>query len=222
VESGRWLPHSGGVSGRQIATDETNILAGYAGDAEDLIPRFEALRTEDVLAPVMELLPTRAGRILDVGAGTGRDSAWFAGQGHDVVAVEPVPEFRRAGMDLHRLANLIWLDDRLPLLGTLAANEAAFDLVVAIAVWQHLRPDQQPSAMLTLARLIAPKGRLIISVRHGPGSPTRPCFHADVDRMTGWGEGAGLKLLMRREADSVQQKNRDAGVRWTWLCMERD
>jgi SAM-dependent methyltransferase len=198
-----------------------NVLAGYAGDAQDLIPRFEALRTADVLAPVMELLPTRTGRILDVGAGTGRDAAWFADQGHDVVAVEPVLELRRAGMDLHRLANLTWLDDRLPFLRTVTDKESAFDLIVLIAVWQHLRPDQQPSAMRTLAKLLAPKGRLIISVRHGPGSPTRPCFHADVDRMIGWGEGAGLKLLMRPEAESVQQKNREAGVRWTWLCMER-
>ena len=176
-----------------------------------------------MLAPVMELLPTRAGKVLDVGAGTGRDSAWFAGHGHDVVAVEPVPEFRRAGRDLHRHANMIWLDDRLPLLTLLAtAKESVFDLIVVIAVWQHLRPDQQPSAMTALAGLVAPGGRLVISVRHGPGSPTRPCFHADVDRMIGWAEAAGLKLLLRREADSLQQKNRDAGVRWTWLCLERD
>jgi SAM-dependent methyltransferase len=222
VESGRRLPQASGVSKRQIATDETGILAGYASDAEILIPQFESIRTGDVLAPVIELLPTRASKILDVGAGTGRDAAWFAGQGHDVLAVEPVPEFRRAGVDLHRLANMRWLHDCLPLLSTIDASDAAFDLIVVIAVWQHLRPDQQSPALRSLARLVAPEGRLIISVRHGPGSPTRPCFHADVDRMIGWGEAAGLKLLMRREADSVQQKNRDAGVWWTWLCMARD
>lgn len=138
-----------------------------------------------------------------------------------MLAVEPVPEFRRAGRDLHRLSNLTWLDDRLPFLGTVAAKGAAFDLVVAIGVWQHLRPDRQSPAMATLASLVAPGGRLIISVRHGPGAPTRPCFPADVDRMIGWGEGADLKLLLRREADSVQQGNRDRGVTWTWLCMER-
>ncbi|HEX8064028.1 MAG TPA: class I SAM-dependent methyltransferase [Allosphingosinicella sp.] len=199
-----------------------NILAGYAGDADDLITRFEALRTVDVLAPVMALLPTRASRILDVGAGTGRDAAWFAGHGHDVVAVEPVPELRRAGMDLHRLANLAWLDDSLPLLASVTAGGAVFDLIVAIGVWQHLRAEEQPRALTTLATLVAPEGRLIISVRHGPGAPTRPCFGANVDQMIGCAEGAGLKLLMRQEAESVQQQNRDAGVRWTWLCLERD
>jgi hypothetical protein len=124
-------------------------------------------------------------------------------------------------MELHRHSKLTWLDDRLPFLGALT-GEAAYDLIVLIGVWQHLRPDQQPPAITTLARLLAPRGRLIISVRHGPGAPTRPCFDADVDRMTGWGVAAGLKLLLRREAESVQQGNRDAGVRWTWLCMERD
>ena len=202
--------------------DRINILAGYAGDAKDLIPRFEAFRTLDVLAPVAELLPAQPSRILDIGAGTGRDAGWFADQGHRVVAVEPVRQFRRAGMDLHPHANITWLDDCLPVLGRVSAQEAPFDLVVAIATWQHLRPDQQPSAMAALAALVAPKGRLIISVRHGPGAPMRPCFPADVDAAIRWGERAKLNLLMRREADSVQQKNRDAGVRWTWLCMARE
>lgn len=198
-----------------------NILAGYASDSEDLIRRFEALRTVDVLAPVMDLLPAQTGRILDVGAGTGRDAAWFASQGHEVVAVEPVPELRRAGRNLHRPANMKWVDDRLPFLSTIAATEAAFDLILAVGVWQHLRPDRQSMAMATLATLVLPGGRLTISIRHGPGSPKRPCFPADVDGMIICGERANLKLLRRREADSVQQENRDAGVRRTWLCMER-
>jgi SAM-dependent methyltransferase len=199
----------------------TNILAGYARDAAELIPRDEALRTEDVLAWVSELLPDRPGRVLDVGAGTGRDAAWFAARRHDVVAVEPVPELRRAGKDLHRLANIAWVDDSLPVLGRIGPHKAAFDLILAIGVWQHLRPREQRLAMATLAALLAPKGRLIISIRHGPGAPTRPCYPAGVDRIVGWGESEHLGLLMRRAADSVQPQNREAGVRWTWLCMER-
>ncbi len=201
--------------------DVVDILAGYAGDADDLIPRYEALRTRDVLAPMTAVLPDRPSRILDVGAGTGRDAAWFASHGHDVVAVEPVPEFRRAGMEIHGLENMSWLDDCLPLLGKIPARKTSFDLILAIGVWQHIPPDQQSTAMTTLVRLLAPGGRLIISVRQGPGAPTRPCFPADVDEMIRWGECANLKLLMRRRADSVQQENRNAGVSWIWLCMER-
>jgi SAM-dependent methyltransferase len=204
-----------------IATDEIDILAGYSRDSADLIPRFEALRTPDVLAPAMALLPDRPSRILDVGAGTGRDSAWFARRGHAVVAVEPVPELRHAGMDLHRHANLAWLDDSLPRLAALAGKRSQFDLVLAVGVWQHLRPARQPEALATLAALLAPAGRLILSVRHGPGAPARPCFPADVDAMIAWGQAAGLELRLRREAESVQQRNRDAGVSWTWLCLER-
>ena len=65
-------------------------LEGYATDAAELIPAYEALSTTEVLAPVIDLLPSRACRALDVGAGTGRDAAWLVEQGHQVTAVEPV------------------------------------------------------------------------------------------------------------------------------------
>jgi hypothetical protein len=62
---------------------------------------------------------------------------------------------------------------------------------------------------------------LIISVRHGPGSSTRPCFPADPDRIVGYAEDTRMRLRMRRTAGSLQQGNRDLGVIWTWLCFER-
>jgi SAM-dependent methyltransferase len=198
-----------------------DVLQGYAADAAELIPRFEELRTLDVLAPVAALLPARPSRVLDVGAGTGRDAAWLADQGHHVVAVEPVDELREAGMALHRSERIAWVKDTLPALARLRSDPSGYDLVLVIAVWQHLPPDAHRQAIVALADKLAPRGRLILSLRHGPGSPARPCHPADEERIVAYGEDVGLELRLRRSAASVQQRNRDLGVTWTWLCLER-
>jgi hypothetical protein len=75
--------------------------------------------------------------------------------------------------------------------------------------------------METLATLAAPGARLILSLRHGPGSPMRPCFPCDPEETIASAQAAGLQLIGRRPADSVQQKNRDAGVTWTWLVFDQ-
>lgn len=200
--------------------NQADIFRGYASEAAELIPRFEAISTLQLLAPVADWISERPARILEVGAGTGRDAAWLAGQGHEVVAVEPVEALREAARALHPSDKIQWLDDRLPGLERVRGTHAAFDLVLAVAVWQHVKPEEQPVALEVLSGLMAAKGRLILSLRHGPGAPTRPCFPADPDGIVQRAERLGLKLGKRIETASVQRKNQDAGVSWTWLCFE--
>jgi SAM-dependent methyltransferase len=200
---------------------DPDVLRGYAVDAAELIPQFEAIQTVQFLAPVAALLPKDPSRVLEVGAGTGRDAAWLVEKGHYVVAVEPVDELREAGMVLHPSDQIEWVKDTLPALRQLRGDSSAYDLVLALAVWQHLPPRKHRQAIGILADKAAPRGRLIISLRHGPGSPSRPCYPASPERIVGYGEEAGLRLLLRCSAASIQQRNRDLGVTWTWLCFER-
>jgi SAM-dependent methyltransferase len=197
------------------------IFEGYAADAGELIPRFEALQTELVLAPVLDHLPSRSCRTLDVGAGTGRDAAWLAERGHHVLAVEPVGELRRAGQALHHERNLEWLDDSLPRLRRTRALGETFDLILCVAVWQHLPAGQHELALATISSLAAPRGRVIVSVRHGPGAPNRTCFAADTNRLVASAQDTGLELVLRRRTGSVQPRNQRAGVTWDWLCFDR-
>lgn len=199
--------------------NDRHILDGYAADASDLVPRFEALASEDVLAPVLDLLPRPPCRVFDVGAGTGRDAAWLARKGYEVTAAEPVDELRRAGMALHSDADLRWTDDRLPDLAGARRAGQSYDLILGVAVWQHLRPDTHQAAMASLASLLAPGGRCVLSLRHGPGAPNRPCYPASPDQLIAIAERERLDLMALRESQSIQQKNRDAGVTWTWLCL---
>lgn len=84
-----------GADATETATD--GVLAGYAGLGADWITRSDSLSCDEIYAPVADLLPAEPGRILDLGAATGRDAAWLARKGHRVVAVEPVKTLREPG-----------------------------------------------------------------------------------------------------------------------------
>jgi SAM-dependent methyltransferase len=197
------------------------VLEGYAAAATpDFIAAYDGLSPEDIYAPVIDLFPSHPARIADIGAGTGRDAAWFAHRGHEVLAVEPVRALREAGQALHPSANIAWLDDCLPHLNAVRLD-AAFDLVTLCAVWQHLPDDERTIAMPRLARILALGGLLILSLRHGPGAEGRRVFPACPDMTIELAHACGLQLRRRRSAESVQAGNRAMGVSWTWLAFTK-
>ena len=196
------------------------ILDGYTDSATpELIARYDAISVEQIYAPVLDLFRAGPCRIADIGAGTGRDSAWLAGLGHEVLAVEPVDALRCAGMKLHDAFPIEWLEDALPGLERIEAGRR-FDLLLLCAVWQHLDDDARKRAMRRLAGLTAPGGRIIMSLRHGPGAANRPVFPVSPDRTVADALAGGLRLLRRRRTESVQAENRAAGVHWTWLVFQ--
>jgi SAM-dependent methyltransferase len=199
-----------------------HVLRGYAEAAEnsDLIRRFESISPMQLYEPVIDLMPISPSRIVDIGAGTGRDAAWLAGMGHHVLAVEPVDELRRAGMAMHPQETIEWLDDRLPDLAKLR-ELAVFDMLLLSGVWQHLDRDQRDRAVITLARLAAAGGVLIMSLRHGPGAVDRPVHNVIPEDTIEAALQAGFSLLRRRQKDSIQAGNRAAGVHWTWLAFSK-
>ncbi|MCL6283864.1 class I SAM-dependent methyltransferase [Ruegeria sp. 2012CJ41-6] len=199
-----------------------DILAAYDAAAETLTRRLEALNTATVLQPVARFLPTAPARVLDVGAGTGRDAAWFAGQGHQVWAAEPVDSLRLAAQNLHAGVDITWLEDGLPDLAQATALGTGFDLVLVNAVWHHVPPAYRAASISALAGLTGPGGRLILSLREGPSDSARPAFPADVDRTIDLVVAQGLKLERRSWVEAVQPENRRSGVIFTWLVFLRE
>ena len=124
---------------------------GYAEEAEDLFRRYESISAAETHKAVLHLIPATAGRILDVGAGTGRDAAWFASMGHRVTAVEPTEAMRLPAMKLHPSPRIEWLDDSLPELALVRRRGEPFDLILLSAVWMHFDTEQRAQAMATLA-----------------------------------------------------------------------
>lgn len=170
---------------------------GYAAEADALARQYESITFAEAHRPYLYLIPTTPSRVLDIGAGTGRDAAALAAMGHQVVAAEPTAEMRAHAMRLHPSTAIEWLDDSLPDLAVLSALGESFNLVMMTAVWMHLDEEQRRSAMPNVARLVRPGGMLILSLRYGPVPPGRRMFAVTADETIALATEAGLDLARR-------------------------
>ncbi|MHA6264214.1 class I SAM-dependent methyltransferase [Arenibacterium sp. CAU 1754] len=202
-----------------MATGVKSTLTIYAENAEHLIPRYDAVETDAILAPFTAYLPQTASRIIDIGAGTGRDAAWFAARGHSVTAVEPTAGLRAAGQARHG-ARIEWVADVLPDLITLKGR--AFDFVLVNAVWHHLDGTSRLAAITRLAEITCPGGRALISLRLGSASPDHPIETLEPVAEIENARRAGFRLLDHIKTGSQQKHNRLAGVTWSWIALERE
>jgi len=188
---------------------------GYLEDAKWLILRYEGVPVVHKYQAVLHLLPTAQCAVLDIGAGTGVDSAWFARQGHNVTAIEPVAAFRDASIRLHSPLQIEWIDDSLPGLVRLASRKEAFDLVLVSAVWHHLAPEERKAAMSRIATLMKTGATLVMSIRHGPSPSNRRVFEVSPDETIGLAQSHSLRLTGKAQTRSQQIINRQSGVTWT-------
>ena len=127
-----------------------DVLASYNAHAPTLVRTYEDLPFEQVHAPVLDLLPDPGAHILDMGAGSGRDAAWFAANGYHVVAAEPSAEMRNLGKALHPSPDIRWLDDALPAQEKVLRSKLTFDLIWLSAVWMHVPPSARARAFRML------------------------------------------------------------------------
>ena len=190
----------------------------YAEEAPDLLQRYESIPFADTHRSVMHLIPKEPCRVLDIGAGTGRDAAGFAALGHRVVAVEPTAEMRCGAMALHPSPEIEWLDDSLPDLASLRARGEQFDLVMMTAVWMHLDKPQRPRAIPNVAALVREGGVMIMTLRHGPVPPGRRMFEVSAEETMGLAAPFGLGCVLNRPAEPSL---RQPGISWTRLALRK-
>ncbi len=191
--------------------------AGYAEQADDLVDSYESVVFDDLYRPLMEFLP-EGGRALDIGAGTGRDAAALADRGFQVRAVEPTAELRSHAQRLHPNRDILWTDDSLPDLAVVHSSGERFNLVLMTAVWMHLDEGERKHAMPHVAELLAPEGRLFMTVRKGPIPAGRRMFEVPIDPLVCQAQAEGLHLLRQYEfADMLGRRD----VSWTMLASEK-
>jgi SAM-dependent methyltransferase len=193
---------------------ELTSTAGYGEQAQFLAERFERVSFEQVHATVLPFLDLPPGRAVDIGAGSGRDAAALAARGHEVTAVEPVPELRAIAQALHADAGIRWVADELP---ELRALDGPFGLVMATAVWMHLTTAERAQGMRRVAGLLGPGGRLMLSLRHGPVPAGRRMFDVDPAEVISAAAALDLRLLHRGPGTDLQRRH---DVTWTVLVLE--
>ncbi|MFJ6012875.1 class I SAM-dependent methyltransferase [Streptomyces sp. NPDC092952] len=192
--------------------------AGYAEAADALAVQYEEVTFDEVHRDVLHLVPAGPGRILDVGAGTGRDAAALAARGHGVVAVEPTKELRAHGERIHVHSGVEWVDDLLPDL-RLSRHPGRFDAVFVTAVWMHLDAGERRRAMARIAALLVPGGRFFVNLRHGPVPDGRRMFAVSADETVELGAAYGLRVVHRSERADLHGRG---GVRWSSLVFRAD
>lgn len=192
--------------------------AGYGEQASALVVQYESITFEDVHRDVLHLLPAPPARIVDVGAGTGRDAAALARRGHHVVAVEPTAELREAGRKLHADVDIDWLDDALPALARLRERPTRFDVIMLTAVWMHLDADERAQAMGAVDALLAGHGLVFLSLRHGPVPAGRRMFDVSAAETIALAEPYGLRSAHCSQRSGLMDRT---DVHWTNLVLQR-
>jgi 2-polyprenyl-3-methyl-5-hydroxy-6-metoxy-1,4-benzoquinol methylase len=192
-----------------------NGTQGYGAEAPELLKLYEEIGFEDAHRGVFDLIPPSPTDVLDVGAGTGRDAAWFAARGDRVTAIEPTRKMRDGAMALHPAANITWIDDCLPEL--VSVRGRTFDLVWMSAVWMHIDAAERAAMMPGVAALVRPAGAMMISLRHGPIPEGRRMFEVSATETISHAKEAGLMCVRDIEVESDARP----GVLWSRLWFHR-
>ena len=188
------------------------LIPHYEQHAARLVEQYESLSFQEVHAGLLDLLPPSGGTVLDVGAGSGRDAAWCAANGYDVVAVEPSDAMLAHARKLHSSKQIHWLSDSLPDLANVRRLGLSFDLILLSAVWMHIPPAARQRSLRKLATLLAPKGRIAISLRLGPPDTELSMYEVSLPELAGLAQQFGLRLV--RTSDSHDKLGRSE-VSWT-------
>jgi SAM-dependent methyltransferase len=184
----------------------------YEQHATRLVTQYESLKFEDVHADLIAAMPALGSTVLDIGAGSGRDAAWLAANGYDVVAVEPSEAMLAQARAKHTSSRIQWLSDSLPDLAKVRRLGLSFDLILLSAVWMHIPPSDRQRALRKLATLLAPKGRIAISLRLGTPDTERAMYEVSLPELASLAQQFGLRIV--HTSDSQDKLGRSE-VSWT-------
>jgi SAM-dependent methyltransferase len=201
-----------------LQADRISGTEGY-DDTDAMIRRFEAIPFAALHEPVLTFLPPAPARLLDIGAGSGRDAAGFAALGYRVTAVEPMAGLRQRAAALHPSPSIEWIDDSLPDLACMKSRGETFDVVMMTAVWMHFDEAQRRRAMPVVAGFVRPGGVLSASLRHGPIPPERRMFAVTGDETIALAAESGLEMIFR--LNDQPAFSTDPAVHWTLLAFRK-
>lgn len=136
-------------------------LAYYDQNADAFIEGTQNADMSQQYALFRKYLPAR-GKLLDLGCGSGRDSAYFASLGYEVTAADGSEELCRRVMENYGIRALCIRFEEL-------SFEAQFDAVWACASLLHVKKAQIPQVLKKVSAALKPGGVLYASFKYGRG-----------------------------------------------------
>jgi len=155
-------------------------VAFYHRHAAALAPRYDSVSFDKVHALALPFLPPPPAAVLDIGAGSGRDAAALVALGYEVTAAEPAVALRRLG-EL-QVSEARWLLDKLPRLPLLTRQGNRFAFILCSAVLMSLKARELVPAFASMARLLAPSGKLAVTLRDPSEGDTTGILTAHDDK----------------------------------------
>ena len=194
--------------------DET--LAYYNQHADAFVEGTRNADMSEQYSAFLRYLPSD-GSILDLGCGSGRDSAWFSSLGFRVTAVDGSEALCRRVKENYGI-EAICMDFR-----DLSFVEE-FDGIWACASLLHVSKEALPGVLARVSAALKPGGILYASFKYGSGE--RVCNgrffndYTEQDLSTLLTRENGLTLLEYRITEDVRPDR--AGERWLNLLARRD
>jgi SAM-dependent methyltransferase len=143
-------------------------LATYNRGAGELVARLDAASFDRYLSPFVRHLP-RAGTVLDLGCGGGRDLRWLVDHGFGAIGLDASSGMLAAAHERVPEAQLIQA-----VLPEVPVSDSSVDGVWSCAALLHLAPEELAETMRRVARVLRPGGILFVSTAAGVASEWRP------------------------------------------------
>lgn len=197
-------------------SERVDAAGYYDFDPKSFADRYDSVTFEAVHPHLRRYLPAN-GRVLDVGAGSGRDARFMAACGLHVTAVEPSAGLRAIGA--RNSEDVEWIDDRLPNLACISDKVERFDFILCSAVLMLVAPEDLEGCFATLSHLLAPAGKLAMNLRAPRLDEPPDLFFAHSDNAVLTAAAAtGLICLHRAEAEDALGRR---AYNWRSFVFER-
>lgn len=205
--------------GKRIKRDVPGT-AGYARAIDRFVAVSLGLDFASVCKAFIPHLPALPARILDLGAGVGQNAAALSEMGYAVVAVDPMEPFLAVARARYPNLPVAWLRDSLPRIESLGQGRDMFDFVLVEAVWHHLSPAERTGSLERMASLLAPGGRVAISLRNGPAGLGTRVFPTEASAVIAEAKKCGLACIHRQENQPSILPDK-GNVRWARIVLEK-
>ena len=140
---------------------DKSTIQVYDQNAKAIADLHETLIPHALHELILQFFEPHA-KTLDIGCGSGRDTAWLAHRGFDVIGMDASIGMLAEARKRH--PNIMFLQEALPNL--CGIENRSYTNILCSAVLMHLVRTSLPVAAFNLMRILKPEGHLLISFRN--------------------------------------------------------